>query len=111
MAGMAGSAKRQFDTAAGAVVVDEYLAGMQSSGESHLTSTIAAPDRGNQTEIGAVGNADRIFVIVKGDDHLHGAENFLLCQDVIRIHLCIECRRNVIASLPGLRQQCCPVPP
>ena len=50
VAGFADAAERQLDAAAGAIIVDEHLAGADTLGEPHLPAAIGGPDAGDEAK-------------------------------------------------------------
>src|SRR5690348_5010957 len=76
--GMLDAAERQLDAAAGAVVVDEDLAAPQRPRHPERAAAVARPDAGDEAVLGAVGDPDRVGLVVERDQHLHRSEDLLL---------------------------------
>ncbi len=55
------AAEWQFDTAASAVIIDEYLTGMDSAGQTELTSAIIGPDPADKAIGRPIGYRDSFF--------------------------------------------------
>src|SRR5450830_219380 len=81
------AAERQLDAAAGTVIVDEYLTAADGACHAHLTAAVAGPDAGDQTEIGAIGQRDRIGFIVERHGCQYWAKYFFLGQSVPGRHV------------------------
>src|SRR5664279_2927574 len=78
VAGVLDAAERQLDAAAGAVVVDEYLAALQRPRHAQGAAAVLRPHAGDEAVLRAVGDADGVGLPVEGDQHLHRTEDLLL---------------------------------
>ena len=74
------AAERQLDAAAGAVVVDEHLAALQPARHAQRPAAVARPYAGHQAIGRAVGDGQRLGLVVEGDHRLHRAEDLFLRQ-------------------------------
>ena len=99
MAGFADPAEGQFDPAAGAVIVDEDLTHIQLARHAHLPRAVAGPQTRNQPVFGAIGDPQRLGLVLEGDQDLHRAEDLFLRKPVIGGHLGEKDRGDV---MPGL---------
>ena len=78
-----------FTTAAGAhaaaraIGVEEDLSRFQPLGQPELPGPVAGPERGHKAVVGAVGNPDRLCLILKRDQGDDGAENLILGKGMI----------------------------
>src|SRR5450830_545718 len=92
-------AERQFDTTAGAVIVDIDLTGANLARQSQLTAAIAGPDAADQTEVGTIGDTCGIGFIIERHGRQYRAENFLLRQRMLRRHVLEQHRRLIETAL------------
>src|SRR6185503_1433730 len=60
------AAEGQLDAAAGAVIVDEDLAGGNGAREAQLAAAVASPDAADEAIRGAVGDRDRLLLAGEG---------------------------------------------
>jgi cytochrome c553 len=72
------AAEGQFDAAAGAVVVDEDLAGVDAVRHTQRAAAVARPDRGGQAVGRAVGQRRGFVLAVEGEGRQHRAEDLVL---------------------------------
>ena len=86
------AAKRQLDSAARAVIIDEDLTAAQRFSDPHLALAIGGPHTGDQPEIGAIGDADRIGLVLKRNGGKDRSENLFLSQRVALGNRAIQCR-------------------
>ncbi len=80
------------------LIVDEDLSAIQPARHAQLPPAVAGPDARDQAVIGAVGDPRGLFLVGKGDQHLHRAENFLPGQRVIGRHLGKQRRKDIVAA-------------
>src|SRR3954470_21821907 len=76
------AAERQFDSAAGAVVVDEDLSRVNGARQAELPPTVAGPDSTDKTKRRTVRQIDRVLLAVEGHDDLDRPEDLLLHEAV-----------------------------
>src|SRR5580692_7179186 len=69
--------ERQLDAASRAIVVEEHLPGAQRLGEPHLAPSVGCPQPRDEPVTGPVGDRDSLGLVVKRNDDLDGAEDFL----------------------------------
>ncbi len=105
MAGFADPAEGQLDAAAGAVIVHEDLAAADLARQPQLARAVAGPDAGDQPVFGTVGDADRLGLVLEGDQHLHGAEDLLLGQRMAGIDLGKQRRQHEMPARRGIGMQ------
>src|SRR6478735_10659570 len=96
---LAGAAEGQFDAAAGAIAVDEDLAGAHALRDALLAPAVLGPDGGDEAIIGAVGGLDRVVLVLEGEGGEDGAEDLLLLQPVAARHGAEQRRRDVEAAI------------
>src|ERR1700722_7969637 len=99
MTRFAHAAERQLDAAAGAVIVEEHLPRAQHLGEPHLAPAVAGPDASHEAVAGPVGDCDRLGLVLKGNDDLDGAKDFLLRQAMAGSYIGEQGRGDIISAL------------
>src|SRR4051794_8653976 len=106
MTGPLDATKRQFDAAAGTVTVDEDLAALHGASDPHHAAAITAPHTGNQAELGAVGDADRVRLVLERDHRENRSEHFMAGQHVCGLHRSEQNRRHIVAVRRDPGGQC-----
>src|SRR5204863_2954396 len=91
-------AKRQLDTTAGAVTVDEHLAAADRARQPQLPAAVARPDGGNEPERRAVRDADGVRLVRKRHRCKHGAEHLVAREAALRRHIADQARLDVVAA-------------
>src|SRR6185369_3810118 len=93
------AAEGQLHAAAGAIIVDEDLTGADGALHPELPAAIPRPDPGDEAIGRAIGDADRIGLVLEGDDDLDGTEDLLLRQAMIGGGAGEEGRADVMPAL------------
>src|SRR4029453_4313120 len=92
------AAERQFDSAAGAVIVDEDLPRVNGAREAELPPAVAGPDSTDKAEGRAVRQIDRLLLAVEGQYDLDRPEDLLLHEAVAGRNVADQRRRDIGAT-------------
>src|SRR5690349_24361834 len=95
VAGVLDPAEGQLDAAAGAVIVDEDLPGLERAGEPHLPAAVARPGARDQPVGRAVGDADPLGLVAEADRAEYRAEDLLLRKEVVGRHVADQRRLDI----------------
>src|ERR1700756_3198216 len=85
-----------------AVGVDPYRAGAGAPGEALHAAHVATPDAGGEAVRRAVGEPERLGLVLELDDADDGAEDFLLRDPHLVLHIREHRRADEIATLADL---------
>src|SRR5918999_93118 len=93
------AAERRPDHAARPERVARALPRLGRAGEPHGLADVAGPNGGHQAVAGAVGNLERLLLVLDAQDREHGSEDLLLGDAHVGAHLVEDRRLHEVAAV------------
>src|SRR5918992_2591258 len=99
------AAERRPDDAARPERVHRDLPGLGPAGKPHSLAHVAGPHRRDEPVAGAVGDLERLLLVLDAEDRQHGAEDLLLGDAHVGAHLVEDRRLHEVAAVVAVPAQ------